>query len=512
MKEVIQNQINDKRRSYRLGKKEYDLLKDLKKLDTAREKNLSILINDVVKDERFIDKDRKVNEPFKTFLILKLLGIRPVRSLLMLNYILGKGQIVTRSDLASFLGSEFKEGSKYVEIGRWLECLEKLQVLEGCEVTKGGRKTKGFRIQELELHLCCETLQSVLDGKGVDWSQLDAMRIIARKFDPEKKIRDFVGTEIEFKPLDLIGSIIKSDVNFKNAFSITAKVSKEIGEGTCRDIQTIHKIVIDELEKISSSAARKYLKDNPPRIILTGEGYEGMTLNYDVVGQILKKYLLKYKLRYLSPKMRESMINSILRKFMISVKKSRDIGLEEILHKINTAIFDFYGNTLHDITANPQQCIQRAYLFLSSAKDKMEISEAYKAIQPLQSSFSCCLTPLYLKLELLPANDKVSTISLTRDLMFPKTVQIAEDLEKLKNELQPVGKGLRELLTKEKVNLNDFQKSLECLLSKEIKQPEVDAEGKIREIDEEALMNNIDFTITFMEKFVPIVETIIKRP
>lgn len=497
--------------AYKLGKKEYDLLKDLaEKLDTAREKNLSILINDVVKDERFTDKDRKVNEPFKTFLILKLLGIRPVRSLLMLSHILRKGQVVTRSDLASSLGSEFMEGTKYMEIGRWLKCLEKLQVLEGCDTKQRGRKTREFRIKELELHLCSETLQSILDGKGVDWSQLDVKRIVARKFDPKKKIRDFVGTEIEFDPIGLVERVIKSDVNFKNALNITEKISKEIREGKCRDLQTIHTIIINELEKISPSASRKYLKENPPGFILTGEGYEGMTLNYDAVDQILSEHLSKYKIRYLSPKIHESMINNILRKFMIGVRKSREIALDKILQKIDTVIFDLYGKTLHDITANPQHYIQKAYLFLSSAKDKMETSETYKAIQPLQSSLACCITPLYLNLGLLPANDEISTISLTKDLIFPETVQMTEDVEKLQTKLQPVGKELGELFTKEKVNLNDFQKGVECLLSNEIKQAKVDVEGKIREIDEEALMHNIGFAITFLENFVPIAEKIIK--
>lgn len=494
-----------------MKKREYVLLEGLaEKIDATREKNLLILINEIVKDDRFIDIDRKVKEPFKTFFILKLFGNRPVRSVLMLGHIFRKGQMVTRSDLASFLGPEFKEGAKYVEIGQWLECLEKLQVLEGREFRQRGRKTKGFRIRELELHLCCEALQSILDGKGVDWSKLDIMKIVARKFDPKKKIRDFVGTEIEFDSFDLIERVVKSDVNLRNALDITEKVNEEIIEGKCRDLQTIHKIVIDELGKISPSASRKYLKDNPPGFILTGEGWEGVTLNYDTVNQILNEHLSKFKIKYFSTKTRESTINNVLRKFMVGVKKSREIGVEEIIHKIDTAIFESYGNTLHDITANPQHYIERAYLFLCSAKDKMEISEAYKAIQPLQSSLSCCLTPLYLGLELLPANDKISTISLTRDLIFPKTVQIAEDVEKLQTELQPVGKRLKELLAKEKVNLNDFQKSLECLLSNEIEQVKVDAEGKIRKIDREALMHSIDFTIAFMEKFVPIAKKIIE--
>ena len=482
----------------------------MKKLDKAREKDLRILINDVVKDERFINKDGNVKEPFRTFLILKPLGARPVRSVLMLSHIFERGQIVTRSDLASFLGPEFKEGKKYMEIGRWLECLEKLQVLEGTDTERRGRKTKGFRIKGLELHLCCETLQGILDGKGVDWSQLDVMKIVTQKFDPKKKIRDSLGREIVFDSIDLIGRVIKSDVNFENALSITEKVSREIREGKCRDLQTVHKIVIDELEKISASAYRKYLENNPPGLILTGEGYEGLTLNHDTVNQILDKRLSKYKIKYLSHKVRESIITGTLRKFMIGVRKSREIDLEQILHKIDTTIFDFYGKTLQDITSNPQQHIQRAYLFLSSAKDKMEISEVYKAVQPLQSSLSCCLTPLYLKLGLLPPKDEISTISLTRDLIFPETVQMTEDVEKIQTELQPVGKGMKELLTKEKVDLNDFRKSIKCLLSNEIKKAKVDAEGKISEIDEKTLKHNIDFSITFLEKFFPIAERMIK--
>lgn len=494
-----------------MKKGEYELLKDLAdSWDTVRRKDLYILINNVVKDERYIDEEGKVKEPFKTFLILKLIGVSgPARSLLMLSHILRKGKAATRSDLAGYLGPKFKEGNRYVNIGQCLACLEKLGVLEKCKVRQHGKETMGFHIKELELHLSCETLEGVLHGKN-SLSHLDPFRIIARKFDPKKKVRDFLGTEIEFEPLKLMIGIIKCDVNFENCCCITEKVCKEIKEGTCRDIQTVNKIVINELEKISSSAARKYLKDNPLGFILTGEGYEGMTLNDDVVNKIFDKHLSEYKIRFLSPKTRRSMINSILRKFNIGVKKTRKIAVEEVLDKINTAVFDTYGNTLNDITANPLKHIQRARLFLRSAKDKKETGEPYKAIKPLQSSLSCCLTPLYLKLGLLPAKDEISTISLTRDLVFPRTVQIAEDVVKLQTEMKPVGTELKRLLTKEKVNLNEFQKSIGCLLSNEFEQAKVDEEGRIREIDEEALIHCVDSTITFMEKFVPIVEKIIK--
>ena len=485
----------------------------MEKLDNVREKDLRILINDVVKDEGFINKDGNIKEPFRTFLILKLLSARPVRSILMLSHIFERRQIVTRSDLASFLGPEFKEGQKYMEIGRWLECLEKLQVLEGTDTERRGRKTKGFRIKGLELHLCCETLQTILDGKGVGWSQLDVMKIVTQKFDPKKKIRDSLGREIVFDSIGLIERVIKSDVssevNFKNALSISEKVSREIREGKCRDLQTVHKIVIDELEKISLSAYRKYLETNPPSLILKGKGYEGLMLNYDTVNRILDKSLSKYKIKHLSPKMRESIITATLRKFMIGVGKSREIDLEKILQKIDTTIFDLYGETLQDITGNPQQHIQRAYLFLSLAKDKMETSEVYKAVQPLQCSLSCCLTPIYLKLGLLPPKDEISTISLTRDVIFPETVQMTENVEKIKTELQSVEKGIRGLFTKEKVDLDDFQKSVECLLSNEIKKVKVDTEGKISEIDEKTLKHNVDFAINFLEKFIPITDKII---
>lgn len=492
------------------GKEDPILREFMEELDKAREKELPLLINNFVRDGRLVGENGSLKEPFRICLVLKLLGIRPVRSILMLTHILGKGQMVTRSDLAWFLGSEFKEGPKYMEIGRWLECLEKLEVLEVGEIKQSGRKTKGFSIKRLELHLCCDTLESILDGKGVDWTQLDILKIVSQKFDPERKIRDFVGTVRPFDPSDLIQRIIRSGVDLEDALRITAKVSGEIRDAKCTDMQTVQKIVIGELQRRSPPSSRKYVEDNPPSFVIVGEGCQDMAFNYDAVDQILDDHLSKHNIKHLSPKMRESIINSTLRKFMIRTGESREIDLDQIRQKISTTIFDLYEKTLQDMTGDLQQYMPRARVLFISAKDRMELSETYKATQSLQSSLSCCLTPFYLKLGLLPPNDAVSAISLAKDLLFPETAQ-SPDVEKIRTELQPVAKGLRGLLAKEKVDLADFRKSVECLLSNEIKQLGTDAEGKFREIDEEVLAQNIDSAITFMQSFLPIAERIVMR-
>jgi len=479
-----------------MSKIDYELLKELiKEWDSA---NIVKLIEDAIHCARFINHNGKVMEPFRTILLLKLLGRKPVRLLLSLYYIQQHKGKTPMPDLANFLGDEFNDGNPRTEIRNLLNCLEKLGVLDGEEIRPKGVKTRGFNIRKMELHLCAENIQNILSGKEFDWSQLNVADIIDKEFNSRYKVKNFDGTEITFKPLNMFEALIRYGASSSIAWQIVSVVRNGITEGKYRDMQTINRVVVEELQALSPNIAEAFLKDNPLGLKLKGKPYDGEYLTYDIMEKILCEHLLKYQIKCLPSKPCKEIMLISLSEAMKDLKTKRELEVSEIPEKLQFAIFQVYSKSIDEIVSNISPYLKKARWSLRAAKDKLTSNEPQQAVKPLLGSLSCCLTPLYINVGLLPEKDDLSTASLAKNLLLPSSIEPEVKPQWAEKEIRS---KLKEILVEQNIDIGEMVKCIDSLVS--IDREEISG---ITMRDPLMLRTTLNYAYDFVEKIMLSIE------
>jgi hypothetical protein len=422
--------------------------------DTA---NVVKLIEDVVHDKRFLEKDNTIREPFKTFLQLKLFGDKPVRTLLLLHHI-QKGEDISRPDLARFLGDKFDDGTPYQDIKALLDCLEKLDILKGDEVTRRRKKTRVYRINDLDLHLSQKNLGDTLSGEEFAWCSID---FVDKKYIGKCKIKDFDGTETSFRPVSMFEELIRYGTPAATSCAITSMVLKEIAEEHIKDKQTVNKFVSQELQKKHANVAERFLSANPLGLKLKGEKYHDKFLTDDILNEILQDYLRRNKIRCLPAKPYKEIKLATLNQCMKGIRTKHEMDESEFPEILQLAVFRVYGKPLEEIISDPQTQLKKSKWKLKDAIENADSAEPTQTNKHLTGSLSLFLTYFLPQIGLLPAKEDIATVSLLRDFLTSSQTANVEP----QTEEKETRKKLIDSLESKGVDVDGLQKCASLLLS-----------------------------------------------
>lgn len=454
-------------------------------------KRINQIVQQTTTEERFIDSEGKIKEPFGSIVFLRLIGQAPVRGALILNILSQKKEWTTRSELAKALG--IKYGKPYVRIGEWLESLAKIGLLEQSDIRPfGKREMKAYRLKETELNVFCQNVHNFLCGKEFEWSLPYLLKIVKDRY-AKMKIEDFDGTLKRLDFTRMIESIIRAGESLEVAAEVAERILKETDE--CRDLQSLRKKIVEELENRKSwEAMEAYLKANPIGMKLVGGTYDGRLLTYEISREILLKHVSGSGITGLTSKVCREVLHPTLRSLLNEIRLKQQVNEGEVCSKIDHNIFSVYRETLADITQDPSKFIRKSKLFLESAREKAGIDKPNEAISFLLPSFHFIMRSLYLHRGLLPPENEIATIYLTKSILSPncrRTEEVQIEPKKFGKEIR---KSVSQDLKQMEMNSDKFQKYFALIL------PDPRAEPpKIKKRD-------MEFLLAFVQRLISTVE------
>lgn len=445
-----------------MGQIDYGILKELvEKWDKISAGKIGTIVEEAIHDKRLLKNDGKIREPFRTILLLKILGCRPTRLLLALEYI-KQHQENSLPEICRFLGRSFDTGTPRMETKNLLSCLQKLGVLKAEDVKPKGKLTKRFNIEKLQLHLFNENIHDILCGKEFDWSQLDLTALIDKGFNSKYKVRNFDGVEKTFRPLNMFEAIIRYGAPASISWKVVSIVRNGITKGKYKNIQTINKVIAEELQKVSLNTVEAFLRDNPLGLKLKGGTHDGKYLTYDIMEKILQEQLSQYKIKCLPSKPYREIILVALSEAMKDLKTKRELAVSEIPEKLQFAIFQVYGKSIVEVLSNPLVYFKKSSWFLRSAKGELTSNDPHQVAKQLLCSLSCCLAPLYLSVGLLPEKDDTSTVSLAMNLLLPSPKEPKLKPGRTEKEIRS---EFKEALQESNVDVDAMVKHIDFLIS-----------------------------------------------
>ncbi len=358
------------------------------------------------------EDDNSLSEPARTTLLLKIMGHRPLLTLVIVHYLSGQEFQVTKGEVAKYLegifGRNFSRGEGNIELEELLGLLTNAGVISSDE----GKMRCAF----FGLHLSPSLIAQIMSKRTVTDLDIDPIELIRTKYDRSiGELIDYDQTTLPFQAARTIDSIIRSGGTLEDAIRALDLASPNLRPGI--DKTTLQLRLYQVLKTFNQEIAENYIKSYPVRLSLRKDTGEIVPLTRtDLSKRLIPEYLSRlYGVEYVSKSTREKAAEIIYVAFYESPRQDQstaEIAENSFVEELRAAVFKLYHKDLDDLLSGAPALFRNSRHHLRECQRLTGVSgQEQKMIEEIVSSTYYLLLGCLLSNKILPPPSETNDIA-----------------------------------------------------------------------------------------------------